>query len=352
MVDARDFGVVGNGVADDTMALQSFLNFVSETQGQGVIPPGDYRITETLTIDSANHFKVQGLSQTGGMGNSGSFGVRILWDGAENGVPIRLINVRDAEISNLFIGVLSGKRILAGLDIDGDESTHNLFDNLMVDQYAGEMETGVRICSTAPTGCDLMVFRRLFVRGAGQGVWIIGSQSKAHAFEFSQFLGSGYGIRTTNGSFSLYHPNFSGNQVDIYIGEVSDAITIVAPMSEGARRFLVVRGAECAAMPITITGGRLTHDKLDLDGEYIQLMTAGPLNLLGVNFASGAYSSQWRIRGTNNCVYSGKVQKGVVVAIGSQFPNTQVFTGSHRLVLLGSLGINTVGGAIQISDKR
>ena len=154
-----DFGTVGNGTVDDTVRLQKFLNAVTGSHGEGVIRSGDYRITAMLKINNAHHFKVRGLSQTGGKANVGSYGVRILWDGPANGIPIRLTNVRDSEISNLFIGAKPRRTILAALDIDGDNSTYNVFENLMIDRYAGSITTGVRTCATAPTGCDLLLFR-------------------------------------------------------------------------------------------------------------------------------------------------------------------------------------------------
>ncbi len=51
-IDAGDFGVVGDGAADDTNALQAALN---ETFGSGGfldIPPGVYRVTQPLRIET------------------------------------------------------------------------------------------------------------------------------------------------------------------------------------------------------------------------------------------------------------------------------------------------------------
>ena len=149
----------------------------------------------------------------------------------------------------------------------------------------------------------------------------------------------------------MYHPNFSNNQTDISIGEVSDAISIVAPMSEGAQRFLVVEGAECAGLPISILGGRLAHNNLHPDGEFIKLGPAGPLTLTAVNFASGVYSANWRISASSNCYNDGIPQRGTVTAVGSQFPNTQVSSGTHRFVITGSIGTNSAGKAVQIPDR-
>jgi hypothetical protein len=54
VVNVKDFGAVGDGVADDTIAIQSALNYCYSTGG-GIVhlpPTGNaYRITDSLTID-------------------------------------------------------------------------------------------------------------------------------------------------------------------------------------------------------------------------------------------------------------------------------------------------------------
>ena len=51
-LDAPDFAAKGDGLADDTTALQSAINAVVERNGQGIlfVPSGTYRITKTLNI--------------------------------------------------------------------------------------------------------------------------------------------------------------------------------------------------------------------------------------------------------------------------------------------------------------
>lgn len=57
-VSVKDFGAVGNGVADDTAAIQAALNAMS-TAGGGTVfaPAGQYRLTAKLTIPSFVLFK-------------------------------------------------------------------------------------------------------------------------------------------------------------------------------------------------------------------------------------------------------------------------------------------------------
>jgi hypothetical protein len=47
----RDFGAVGNGIADDTGALQAMLNSTLVHSNAVVfVPPGSYRLTQTCTL--------------------------------------------------------------------------------------------------------------------------------------------------------------------------------------------------------------------------------------------------------------------------------------------------------------
>ena len=84
-VSIKDFGAVGDGIADDTAAIQAAITHTKTTQG-GVInfPPGDYKITSTILIDEDNVF----LQGSGGGGFKAgiaslrnSAATRIVWAG-------------------------------------------------------------------------------------------------------------------------------------------------------------------------------------------------------------------------------------------------------------------------------
>jgi len=55
IVSVKDFGAVGNAVADDTAAIQAALNYVASRPIGGVvyIPAGYYKVSSTLTIPAA-----------------------------------------------------------------------------------------------------------------------------------------------------------------------------------------------------------------------------------------------------------------------------------------------------------
>ena len=49
----RTFGAVGDGLADDSAAIQAAFNAAIASSGPVVIPPGNYRTTKTVTADLA-----------------------------------------------------------------------------------------------------------------------------------------------------------------------------------------------------------------------------------------------------------------------------------------------------------
>lgn len=63
-VSVKDFGAVGDGVTDDTAAIQAAIASVNATGGTVLFPVGTYLITGTLNIQ-ANGIILQGKSTTG-----------------------------------------------------------------------------------------------------------------------------------------------------------------------------------------------------------------------------------------------------------------------------------------------
>jgi hypothetical protein len=52
VVNVKDFGAVGDGVADDTAAIQAAFNFIPASGGEVIIPKGTYILSSTLNISN------------------------------------------------------------------------------------------------------------------------------------------------------------------------------------------------------------------------------------------------------------------------------------------------------------
>jgi hypothetical protein len=62
VVSAKDkqFGAIGDGITDDTVALQSFVTYVTNNHLNGIIPAGNYKITATLNVAKGAGWKIVG----------------------------------------------------------------------------------------------------------------------------------------------------------------------------------------------------------------------------------------------------------------------------------------------------
>ena len=60
----KDFGAKGDGVSDDTSALQAALTYLQTSGGSLFFPVGVYRTSATLTLTSANGFTIYGNNAT------------------------------------------------------------------------------------------------------------------------------------------------------------------------------------------------------------------------------------------------------------------------------------------------
>jgi hypothetical protein len=60
IVNAKDFGAVGDGVANDTSALQAFFDACKN--GRGYMPPGIYKITSALTLLPDFSYVIEGAA--------------------------------------------------------------------------------------------------------------------------------------------------------------------------------------------------------------------------------------------------------------------------------------------------
>lgn len=64
IVSVKDFGAIGDGVIDDTTAIQNAINFGMESKGTVFLPAGDYKITNTLSITDEICFQGDGSFQS------------------------------------------------------------------------------------------------------------------------------------------------------------------------------------------------------------------------------------------------------------------------------------------------
>lgn len=103
-VSVKDFGAVGDGVTDDTAAIQAAVN----TRRQVHVPQGTYKITSTITLDT---LATATFNQ----------GVRLIGEGMES--TIFENNVSNGPLFDLKAGGTAGTNFLMGCELSGFKIT-------------------------------------------------------------------------------------------------------------------------------------------------------------------------------------------------------------------------------------
>lgn len=102
VVNVRDFGATGDGVTDDTAAIQSALNLfgvATSRTGSVYIPLGEYKITQTLVYEGNPTFGIHIYGAVGG--TYGPTGSRLVWAGASGGTMLYCLGMNGSTIDNL-----------------------------------------------------------------------------------------------------------------------------------------------------------------------------------------------------------------------------------------------------------
>lgn len=138
-VNVKDFGAIGNGIADDTAAIQAALNYCQTNNYKLLGAPGTYRISSTITIlcnCDLNEMLIScpgatvpvavRIGTTTGTSSSGIINLQVVaprvinssktglgWTGFSNAVGIELANLYTSQITigdvrNFGIGVRTG----------------------------------------------------------------------------------------------------------------------------------------------------------------------------------------------------------------------------------------------------
>ena len=105
-VNAKDFGVVGDGVADDYAALQAALNFAIANEKAVILPVGRYKITNSLIIGSWNGTAWSGFATASLIGETYAYasGGSAIIEPTFNDKPALIIqNARGVIVQNIAI---------------------------------------------------------------------------------------------------------------------------------------------------------------------------------------------------------------------------------------------------------
>ena len=109
-VSVKDYGAVGNGVADDTAAIQAALSALPATGGMVFLPTGKYKTSSQITVGERQHFV-----------GAGKFATQILFAPTANSTCIKVTNgvsiVDQGSVRNLSIYSNDSTYTKIGIDL-------------------------------------------------------------------------------------------------------------------------------------------------------------------------------------------------------------------------------------------
>lgn len=310
VLNVKAFGAVGDGVADDTLAIQAAIDFALggppsaavSTQrvanGTVFLPPGTYKVTAPLKIYSCHgmRFIGAGVNQT-----------RILpW-----GTLDVVIDINGSYLGTYGHFVIYGNGTYANATVTtvfqmdwnpavASRSTHN---NVVEDIYIRELKcvTGFKFSKTATYQMDSLTVRRCSVYGdwtEGENTyWQTGFEygNGTHANIYNHWSSSlgaafykhGLHFRATNGPMSVNGVDFAGNKMDIRVTG-SCRLYLNTLNSENSQIFYYEDGFAGYYNVVEISNVRWAnagaYQAVPADGRVMRFGYGGPKTLSNVNF--------------------------------------------------------------------
>lgn len=289
----RDFGAVGDGVADDTIALQAALNYTASTRENLMFEGGKYRTTSGLFLPPAWRNRLIGEG-----------GAEIMYDGLDTTAAILTLS-DPFEVVVEHLALTPARPCATGLYLYNDPATsarpaHNCtIKQVRIDGGNGKVAICFRIGGLNANN-DFHQFEQCQASNYSlAGASLEGSQVYATKFINCHFRGYGFGQfgitnsqgpGGTGGSFSVQGGFFGGNMdSDVYLGTPSPGpIELSGFISEGSKRLLRMGGTSASSW-IKISGVRWVGQNMAADRRFIYWAHCGTLILENCNLA--LYSS-------------------------------------------------------------
>ncbi len=213
-----DFGAIGDGVSDDTLAFQYAFNALESPSSHSsvlYIPAGTYRITSALDYISTNcNTFCTGKSIIG----ESPTNTILKWQGGTSaGAMITLDGINRMQFNRLTLDgggaqiTLVNETMHQGCCYDGsNEYSDNVFENAAIGIQAGDNTVG---CCSAETKVDRDTFANL----TGAGISLEDWNAVDWYVRYSTFEHDNYGVTNTygeGGAMHLDHNLFEYNNVD------------------------------------------------------------------------------------------------------------------------------------------
>ncbi len=224
-VSVREFGAVGDGAADDTSAIQSALDTI--TDGSAVyLPPGTYRVTETLTLVGP---------RIGALVVGHGRDTKLVWDGEAGG----RVFMDDGVAYSRYVGLTFEGQGKASVGFfhhsDNRFETEVLHQHLAFRNFteAAILADHEDKYALAETNFDNCLFE-----DCGCGVRFINFNDYNYTFDGCEFRRCGIGIDCSHGNFYARNTHFEGSTTVDIQSAPEHACSVRRCTSVGSAKFI------------------------------------------------------------------------------------------------------------------
>ena len=290
-----DFGAIGNGVADDTTALQAWIN----SGKTSLWMPGNftYRITSTLQLWKRDAVHIFG----DGGGPNGIGSSKVYWGGAAGGTLLQMHSCRHCIVDNIgFQGILGGSPSNPGIGVlvdalNADGSSHfNKVRNCTISSIGGSPGYGILVGSATNDDIAHNIFENNRIVGGAVSIFQYGSQTVHNIYRDNQCLDySSKGMYFLAGDVRVENPGMFGASTATYDFEIGTACLwasirgayheILSNRPSGACGYFFDSGAR--AWPTELDACRVLWNRAS--GNPMSYTQQGPLTIHDCTFDTG-----------------------------------------------------------------
>ena len=276
--NVKDYGAVGDGVVDDTAAIQACFDAVATAGSSGVavgrvvMPFGTYKITDTIEME-----KQALLIEGDGIGNTTDYATRpgrgttIRWQGAAGAPMFHVVNCWWTEWRNIYFQGNTTNRPSEGIFFDeptssgqGTNARHRVirckFGRMGwtgTGSSDGDFDYCIRVGGASNSNNDEFSFEHsMFAYGLTAGVSIDNSQSIWGQIVNCLFDHCGIGVQS-KADVECRNLTFNRNTLDVKVTG-SNQMTIRGFHSENATQHAV---CNASGGKLSIDGGKLLFDQ-------------------------------------------------------------------------------------------
>ncbi len=320
-VQSSPYSALGNGIADDTTAIQAAINAAIAVPGGTVFfPAGTYLVSNTLTVtNAANVFLVGEGITTITYSPSAPTGRDVVR--FTNAYRCRMYNI--GVVGSTNAAVVNRALLSVRSDINTSITygrSRNVFDSIALGNVGQYAQYGILIeaADDASNGNnDFNEFRNVIcnIPASRAQCSIEMHQSVGNLFQNCHFVGvSPYGVTNCEpsapvrtGGGVLWYGGASGSHTaaDFYlVGGNGDTHVIESYNSEQSARAVAIAGPAGNNGSFVVRNVRYSSDSLHADGYWIQMKWAGTLTVDGCEYGygSGAVPRVDTVGAYNSCV--------------------------------------------------